>query len=363
MNDPIKLIWKYKNNNRRIQYLMYIYVGTVPKDIDSILEKIVNLKFYDTLIKLNKQEYKKLENFYGDKWYLKFFNTLHINYSISVIKDSISQRNELNDKYGSEWFNKHIESFKLIEKKLIYSYEALIKDESSRKLSRKKRLTSMEEEINENYKTVKSKLLNQERKQIGGDDEEYEEEPIEESSEETAGETTEEVNGETSGETGELEDLESGEVPQEEEEDLKEIEELIVEPDVRIDENIEKTTNQIKKALDNDKTYKKSQQILDFDNSKDNNIYDENLKNIYFKTYVKNQYIYKDDTIKTIKDKICCSIKNNDKFSKNSYIIPSRQYFWSEYYFDNKIERIMLGQKWMKSIELLNVDIEPNNNL
>ena len=77
--------------------------------------------------------------FYGDKWYLKFFNTLHINYTISVIKDSVSQQKEINDKYGTEWFKKHIDSFKLIEKKLIYSYEALIKDETTRKLSKKKR--------------------------------------------------------------------------------------------------------------------------------------------------------------------------------------------------------------------------------
>ncbi len=33
MNDPIKVIFKYKNNNRRVQYHMYIFVGNIPNNI------------------------------------------------------------------------------------------------------------------------------------------------------------------------------------------------------------------------------------------------------------------------------------------------------------------------------------------
>ena len=64
-----------------------------------------------------------------------------------------------------------------------------------------------------------------------------------------------------------------------------------------------------------------------------------------------------------IKDKICCSIKNNPQFGEQSYLLPSRQYIWGEYYFNNMIEKIMIGQKWLRRNELLNVDIEPNNKL
>ena len=43
MKDPIKIIHKFKNNNRRIQYKVYIYVGyLVPKEIMTILNFIIN---------------------------------------------------------------------------------------------------------------------------------------------------------------------------------------------------------------------------------------------------------------------------------------------------------------------------------
>ncbi len=60
MTDPIKLIWKYKNNNRRWQYAMYIFVGDVAKPIKKILDKIADLNFYDSLLNLTKEEYKQL---------------------------------------------------------------------------------------------------------------------------------------------------------------------------------------------------------------------------------------------------------------------------------------------------------------
>ena len=82
----------------------------------------------------------------------------------------------------------------------------------------------------------------------------------------------------------------------------------------------------------------------------------------YYKHYITTQYIFKDDTIKMVKNKICCSILNNKKFGKNPYIIPSRQHLWSEYFYENKIEKVMIGQKWIKKSDLLNIDVEPNNN-
>ena len=40
MNDPIKIIFKFKNNNRRTQYHMHIFVGDVPKNILKIIKKL-----------------------------------------------------------------------------------------------------------------------------------------------------------------------------------------------------------------------------------------------------------------------------------------------------------------------------------
>ena len=59
MNDPIKVIWKYKNNNRRQQYLIYIFLGEVPANIMKILKKIENLNFYDTLFDCEIHEIRR----------------------------------------------------------------------------------------------------------------------------------------------------------------------------------------------------------------------------------------------------------------------------------------------------------------
>ena len=55
MKDPIKIIHKFKNNNRRIQYKVYIFVGSlVPKDVMKILDSIAEKDFYTTLNTLAK---------------------------------------------------------------------------------------------------------------------------------------------------------------------------------------------------------------------------------------------------------------------------------------------------------------------
>jgi hypothetical protein len=140
MNDPVKIIWKYKNDNRRVQYNTYIFVGNqVPHDIQKSLDKIINLNFYDALISLNKTEHKKLEDFYGNEWYNKFYNTYHVHHSIQLIKESNTQKKELIDKFGEKWYEKHISTKQLIDKKILYSYESLIKDERLRKIVKKGR--------------------------------------------------------------------------------------------------------------------------------------------------------------------------------------------------------------------------------
>lgn len=155
-DNPIKIIWKYKNTNRRIQYNTYIFVGNmIPKDLMAILNNIKDLSLYDTLISLKKDEYKKLENFYGEKWYEKFFNIYHINSSINIIRETSSQKKEIEEMYGEEWYKIHISSRKLIEKEIIYSYEAMVKYENQHKKI-KERGFVQEEDIDFDYRTIKT---------------------------------------------------------------------------------------------------------------------------------------------------------------------------------------------------------------
>ena len=59
MNNPIKIIHKYKNDNRRVQYNYYIFVGSlVNQNVRKILLKIQSLSLFDTLLTLTDKEIK-----------------------------------------------------------------------------------------------------------------------------------------------------------------------------------------------------------------------------------------------------------------------------------------------------------------
>ena len=417
MNDPIKVIWKYKNDNRRTQYLVYIFIGNVSKSIKKILDKIQNLNLYDTLLQLTKEEYTQLEKLYGLNWYTKFFNLYHINNTIYSIRESQVLKTEIIQKYSQQWYDIHIQNHQLMERKLIYSYESIIKFELERKNKKKVKEFSSTKEAEDfnDYTTTKKldvkKLFNIKKEQTGGDKHEdfslnfgfnklenddntdnYEdfklsggydddhEGDVEDDEEiyhdkENKDDNLDEIDNidnidNIDGKKDDNEDneddenkLDATEITVDEEVDLNEIEQIYKDSDVKFDENIAKTTDLIKEALNNNKIFEKqSDMMVEFDDSKDKNIYDESLKDIFQKKYIENQFIYKDDTIKSVKDKICISLKNNKKFGQ-SYLIPSRQYLWTDYYYDNKIEKIMLGQKWLRRNEILSIDIEPNNNL
>lgn len=452
MNDPIKIIWKYKNNNRRVQYGVYIFVGKVKPELMKILEKIENINLYTTWTTLSKNEIKKMEDFYGKFWYKKFFNNYHLNYTISLVRDSSAQKNELIEKLGNDWYNEHIVQHELIEKKLLYTYESLIRDERMRKTAKKGRtIASTEDELDMDYTTYKKEDLtkmfnirkslnrttNEEikdqsiKKQKGGEFSYYNNYDVHGHSNACNGcgkhfkctecgdeyqcnkfdlnismKTHDEINNhidqcggcntvftcnecdavytceghhmhsqsggqinkQLGGQNDDEDDMVEFDDPlyqsQDDELDLEEIEQLYKDVDVEYDNDINKTTSLIKKALNDDTIFEKNtRSAIEFDISKDNNMYDENLKDVYKKFYVTEQYIYKSDTFKVIKDRICVSMKNNPKFDRDSYLIPSRQYLWGEYFYQNKLEKIMLGQKWIRRNELLNIDVEPNNNL
>lgn len=355
MNDPIKIIHKFKNNNRRYQYHVYIYLGDTSKDIMNILNKIKDLNMYNSLITLSKREYDKLVNKFGEFWYTKFFCTHHINYTISIIRKTSSNRTEINKKFGTDWYKKHIEEHEIIKKDIFYSYNNRIKREKERKIERRRgRRFEIDDEKDIDYETKKkddiSKLyeifdINQIK---GGGDNEVEDDEGED----------------TTFSDFYSKNLEKDELLEDEEEDLKEIEDIYKGVDVEPDENILKTSELIQKALNKDNLIKKTEKnLVDFNKSKDSNIHDENIKNVYCKHYITSQYIYKDDTIKKIKNKFICSVKNHEKFGNINYFIPSILYMWSEYFFNEKINKVMIGQKWLRKNELLKIDIEPNGNM
>lgn len=121
MKDPIKIIHKFKNNNRRIQYKLYIFLGDqLPEEIINILEHIKNKDFYATLVYLSMKQFKTLESYYDAYWYKLFFVNDHLKNQFKIIESSPAKKREIENKYGKEWFGEHINKNKLI--KITYSF-------------------------------------------------------------------------------------------------------------------------------------------------------------------------------------------------------------------------------------------------
>ena len=103
MKDPIKIIHKMKNNNRRVQYKVYVYIGPlVPNKIMKILESISEKDLYVTFNTLSKDEYEQLETMYGEFWYEKFFISHHIYKQRSDINTTVMKKKNLMTKFGKE---------------------------------------------------------------------------------------------------------------------------------------------------------------------------------------------------------------------------------------------------------------------
>lgn len=120
------------------------------------------------------------------------------------------------------------------------------------------------------------------------------------------------------------------------------------------DDNPEKTQKMLNELLHKNKNY---YEMIEFNNDNYHKSIDEDLSNVFIKYYVTSNYIYTDDTIKNIKKKICCSIKKSNMIDKETeLLIPSRIYLWTT---DLYLKKSMLGQKWLKNNELINIDIEP----
>lgn len=290
MNNPLKVIFKYKNSSGAIQYNPYIFIGNIDTAIQSILNKFTKLPFITTLKTLSKSDIKTLQEFYGSSWYKFFFIYNHLEYSIKNI--SSSDKKIIQSKLGKDWTSKHLSKYNL---------------------------------------------------QSGGDKEN--EESDSEDNDDTVHENKDNLD----------ENMDDGDLYEEEEQEkndelesegnIKELKEKKQQNKV-LDTLIKKSDIKDKKGLTN---------ILSFDSSKNNNFKSEELSEVYNKIYVKLHYIYDDDNILTIKRKICASIINDKVINNDSYILPSRQYFYSQYLDNSQIKTFMIGHRFLKKDELFDI--------
>ncbi|BCS83257.1 poxvirus early transcription factor-like protein [Cotonvirus japonicus] len=433
MDDPIKIIHKYKNNNGRIQYHINIFIGDiVDDDCMRILVKIKTMNLYSALTSLNSTEIQILEKNYGEYWYEKFFNSYHIINTLEITQKNPDRMRELRSLYNEKWVTNHFFDYTKRMETTIFNYEYAIKEERERKTI-KKNIRRQQEDVEEllDYTTTNNisdttfnlSRINYVNNEISddknwcsenSDDEELTENELREilskefelkngisnynTSDEdvsdsdmsdndisdndisnndseiekknkyqTGGQEEDEYNANFDDPifdefdfTNVEDDPDLKVFETEVEEDLQNLDLLFSDID-ETDKNAKLTTKEIKAAISNEQY--DNIKILDFDESKDNSMFDENLKDVIDKNYVTQQYIYKDDTIKIIRDKICCGFKNSIKYGKNSYIIPSHQYLWAEYLYENKIDKVMLGQKWIIRNDILKLDVEPNSNI
>ena len=125
MDNPIKVIYKYKNDNRKVQYQYFIFVGSlVGPAMQKIFKKIEKMNLFDALITLTEKEYGLLIATYGEQWYTFFFLTEHISFSIQNIVKSSQKRTDIIHKYNREWYDKHIVK-NIYIKRSEYNYQSL----------------------------------------------------------------------------------------------------------------------------------------------------------------------------------------------------------------------------------------------
>lgn len=412
MNEPYKIIWKYKNDNRYTQYHVYIFIGGLHPSLDTILNKIEKLDFFDTIMLLSGDELTKLIKVYGNTWYNYFFMSSHLSHMASQIKGNKSMKERVIEKFGEEWYENNIDSRKQIEKKIIYSYSTLIKDEKIKKLMKKGKDSMVVDDDDtdfrlisrqQNMSTSVNKIDSDDSWQHGGrtklntskstnvdsddnnndnnsnDDNDDNDDNNDDNNDNNDGNDGYDDNNDGNDNNDDADNRTNNEVNDDYGDDItdhrnrigeseiddnfdvNDIEKLYKDDDVEPDSNISQTMKLIESALTDATTKKKIRKVVEFDCDKDANIHADKLKNVYNKYYVRLQYIYGDDTIRNVKEKICAALKNNKKFGNNAFVIPSRQYLWCEYTYDKKVEKVMLGQKWTRRGELLEIDVEPDS--
>lgn len=357
MKNPYKIIHKFKNNNSRIQYQVYIFVGPlVDKDVMDILESFTKKDFYNTLISIKKKNLKIIEEYYGEKWFKFFFTIEHIIYSIKKINSSPSMKKLIINNLGKDWYEEfiNIDTNSIIEKKIPFTFTAnyqnyLISRNKIKTLSTKKDM---------NFKTYTNEDMMRKDEmmiQYGGIDDDLDTEVNLDDVLKKEDEDDEEV---------EFKDIEELDDEVIEDFNLDELMKLYSTKEMENNKEIKETSKLISKAIDDKNWEKKVDKVeTEYKSELDNSNYDSVFDQVFNKVYITSQYIFEDDTVKTMRNKICTSIPLNPKYGKDLKLIPEYQYFWSEYILKKKKDKIMLGQKWVRRNELLQIDIEPNENL
>ena len=354
MDNPIKIIHKFKNNNRRNQYIIYIFVGSlIDNEIENIFENIKDKSFYDTLNNLSKNKIDLLQDKYGEYWYKFFFNKYHIKKQINDILKNSNKKKNIISKFGKQWFDLHFNTFSL--RKTEYSFASNYYDYL---IARNKIKTKVKKEDMDFTTYAKNR-------QFGGN----ETESAEYVEEEMKYITNENIDDKIDEETDEQdtpiiktqEDLDDEVVDNF---DLDELTKLYSSMNEETDKNIKETAKLISEAT-NDKSWLKESNNTEeeFNTKLDSLPYDTKIEDVYEKKFIYEQYIFKDDNITQIRNKIAVSIPVSSKFGKSIKLLPEYQYMWSEYNYNNSIESVMLGQKWIRRNELLKIDIQPNDNI
>ena len=406
MRNPIKIIHKFKNNNRRLQYKIYIFLGSqIDESIMKILRIIEDKDFITSLTVLSEKQIKQIEDFYGKKWYELFFTSFHINSQRNLIKNNNSKRKTLESKMGKEWVTLLLDE--PIVKKVSYSYASsyynyLLMKNKIKTLTRKNEMdfrtyqSDFTLQLKDETKTqiVDPDLLDQDGgsykkleqiklffgkggKNMDSDMDSDMESDIDPDiindldSDNDIDNDTEQVTDTIPTDIDDDKEEEEKVITEEqldeeveEDFDLDELTKLYVSTDVESEKQVKETSKLISEAI-NDKKWEKSIDNLnkEYDDSLDNVTFDAKIEDVYKKYYITNQFIFMDDTVKTLRSKISVSVPMNPKYGENLKLLPEAQYFWSEYTFEGKIDQVMLGQKWIRRNELLKIDIKPNENL
>jgi hypothetical protein len=362
MKDPIKIIHKFKNANRRIQYKVYIYIGSLLSDeLIKILKIIENKDFFNSLLVLNNKQIKELENFYGEYWYQKFFISKHLKSQIKQIDTTSIKKKQIITKFGDDWYKEHINigNFKKIFYSFASNYYDNLLDKKKNILINKKPEIDFRTFVNKENVNIDNK-----DEKVGGsfndDDDDLTDDLID-----ITNDTTK-IKKNKNDDSEESEEMNEDELDElvEENFDLEEIIKLYSNENIEDNKTILETQKLITEAINDKKWGNKIDEFeMKYDNKFDRLNYDADIEDVFNKYYITDEYIFKDDTIKTIKNKICTTIELSNKFGTSIKLIPEAQYFWSEYNSINGKEEIMVGQKWIRRNELLKIDIKPNENL
>jgi hypothetical protein len=370
--EPFKIIWKWKNNNQKTQYVVNIFVGNVSDEINAILQKIKNKSLFDALISTSIKDLKLMVSTYGEKWFQFFYNTHHIKHTIDDILTNQIKQSQIIDKHGKEWFNIHIGAI-LKTNDLIYNYNQMI----NMQLLRKSHIGDNYDietynddnpEFNLNKNKIDNTQSNTDMK--GGatsfnDENDGNDADVSDSNDNQQFDHNTDVIADTNFDTFDMPDLQNiseTNMSTMDKDIDSEINNLYIEDEVVINNDEQKTQSMINAFFKNKSHETNQKNMIKFNNDNDNSNKDVELFEVYNKQYVYENYIYKDDTIKMVKTKICCSLLNNSKF-QNQLLLPSRLYLWSEYTFENALFRVCLGHKWIYRNNLLNYDVMPDTNL